>query len=183
MTPTIEIPTADGRTQEVPIGSTLPDALPVLPLKDSVPFPDSLIPLAVAQPRSVELVNDVLGGNRMLAMVASRDGEIENPGPEDLYTVGVAGYVARMLKVPDGSLRILVQGAQRVELGETVQRDPYLIARIAPAPDALEPSSSSRRCFATSSTRSRRSSSRCPTCPRSCSSRSPTSRIRRSSRT
>jgi ATP-dependent Lon protease len=138
--PTIEIPTPDGRTQEIPVGSSLPEALPVLPLKDSVPFPDMLTPLAVGQPRSVELVNDVLGGNRMLSMVASRDGEIENPGPEDLYGVGVVGVVARMLKVPDGSLRILVQGAQRVELGETVQRDPYLISRIAPAPDVLEPS-------------------------------------------
>ncbi len=140
MTPTIEIPTPDGRTQEVPVGTSLPDALPVLPLKDSVPFPEMLTPLAVGQPRSIELVNDVLGGNRMLAMVASRDSEVEDPGPEDLYTVGVAGVVARMLKVPDGSLRILVQGGQRVELGETVQRDPYLIARIAPAPDVLEPS-------------------------------------------
>jgi ATP-dependent Lon protease len=140
MTPTIEIPTSDGRTQEVPVGTSLPDALPVLPLKDSVPFPEMLTPLAVGQPRSIELVNDVLGGNRMLTMVASRDSDVEDPGPEDLYTVGVAGVVARMLKVPDGSLRILVQGGQRVELGETVQRDPYLIARVAPAPDVLEPS-------------------------------------------
>jgi ATP-dependent Lon protease len=138
--PTIEVPTSDGRTQEIPVGSSLPDALPVLPLKDSVPFPELLTPLAVGQPRSVELVNDVLGGNRMLVMAASRDGEIENPGREDLFDVGVVGVVARMLKVPDGSLRILVQGAQRVELGETVQRDPYLIARIAAAPDVLEPS-------------------------------------------
>jgi ATP-dependent Lon protease len=141
VTPTIEIPTPDGRTQEIPVGATsLPEALPVLPLKDSVPFPDMLTPLAVGQQRSVALVNDVLGGNRMLVMVASRDGEIENPGPEDLYRVGVMGVVARMLKVPDGSLRILVQGGQRVELGETVQRDPYLISHIAPAPEVLEPS-------------------------------------------
>jgi len=140
MTPTIEIPTADGRTQEVRVGTSVPDALPVLPLKDSVPFPELLTPLAVGQQRSIELVNDVLGGNRMLAMVASRDSEVENPGPDDLYGVGVAGVVARMLKVPDGSLRILVQGGQRVELGETIQRDPYLIARIEAAPDVLEPS-------------------------------------------
>jgi len=140
MAPTIEIPTPDGRTQEVPVGTRLPDALPVLPLKDSVPFPDMLTPLAVGQPRSIELVNDVLGGNRMLVMAASRDGEIENPGPDDLFEVGVVGVVARMLKVPDGSLRILVQGGQRVELGAPVQLDPYLIAEIAPAPDVLDPS-------------------------------------------
>jgi ATP-dependent Lon protease len=137
---TIEIPTPDGRAQEVPVGSSLPEALPILPLKDSVPFPDTLTPLAVGQERSVKLVNDVLGGNRMLVMVASRDGEIENPGPDDLYSVGVAGVVARMLKVPDGSLRILVHGSQRVEIGDYLQRDPYLVARIQSAPDVVEPS-------------------------------------------
>ncbi|HYI98155.1 MAG TPA: endopeptidase La [Thermoleophilaceae bacterium] len=137
---TIAIPTPDGRTQEVPVGSSLPPALPVLPLKDSVPFPDTLTPLAVGQPRSIELVNEALSGNRMVVMVASRDGEIADPGPDDLYTVGVAGVVARMLKVPDGSLRILVHGSQRVELGELVQREPFLIARVTPQPDVLEPS-------------------------------------------
>jgi ATP-dependent Lon protease len=140
MSSTIEIPTPDGRIQEVPVGGGLPEALPILPLKDSVPFPDTLMPLAIGQPRSIELVNDALGGNRMVVMVAARAGEIENPGPEDLFTVGVAGVVARMLKVPDGSLRVLVHGAQRVEIGDVLQRDPYLVTRIAPAPDVVEPS-------------------------------------------
>jgi ATP-dependent Lon protease len=137
----IAIPSSDGQTREVPVESSLPDVLPILPLKDSVPFPDTLTPLAVGQRRSVELVNDVLGGNRMLAMVASREGEIEDPGPDDLYAVGVAGVVARMLKVPDGSLRILVHGSQRVEIGEIVRREPYLVARVTAAPDVVEPSS------------------------------------------
>jgi ATP-dependent Lon protease len=137
---TIEIPTPDGRIQEVPVGGGLPEALPLLPLKDSVPFPDTLMPLAIGQPRSIDLVNDALGGNRMLVMVASREGEIENPGPDDLFTVGVAGVVARMLKVPDGSLRVLVHGAQRVEIGDVVQHDPYLVTRITPVPDVVDPS-------------------------------------------
>ena len=81
-----------------------------------VTFPDTLTPLAVGQERSIRLVNDVLGGDRMLAMVASRDPELESPGPEQLYDVGVAGTVARMLKVPDGTLRILVQAGPRVRL-------------------------------------------------------------------
>jgi ATP-dependent Lon protease len=137
----IEIPTPDGQLQSVPVGGGLPDALPLLPLKDSVPFPETLMPLAIGQPRSIELVNDVLGGNRMLAMVTAREGEIEDPGPEGLYTVGVAGVVARMLKVPDGSLRILVHGAQRVEIGRVVQREPYLVTGIAAVPDVVTPSS------------------------------------------
>src|SRR5262245_56627025 len=65
----------------------LPEALPVLPLRDTVTFSETLTPLAVGQPRSVQLVNDVLGTDRMLVMVASRDPELEEPGPEDLYDV------------------------------------------------------------------------------------------------
>ncbi len=69
----------------------LPDALPVLPLRETVTFPDTMTPLAVGQERSIKLVNDVLGANRMLVMVASRDPENEEPGPEDLDQVGVVG--------------------------------------------------------------------------------------------
>ncbi len=116
----------------------LPDALPVLPLRETVTFPETLTPLAVGQERSIKLVNDVLGANRMLAMVAARDPENEEPGPVDLYEVGVVGVVSRMLKVPDGSLRILVQGTQRVRLGPYVAEEPYLVARIAELPDVVE---------------------------------------------
>jgi ATP-dependent Lon protease len=118
----------------------LPEALPVLPLRDSVSFPDTLNPLAVGQVRSVQLVNDVLGTDRMLVMVASRDPEKDEPGPEDLYDVGVVGFVARMVKIPDGTLRILVQGMQRVQLGPYLTERPYLIAQIAELPDVIEPS-------------------------------------------
>ncbi len=121
-------------------GAPLPDALPVLPLRDSVTFPDSLTPLAVGQERSIQLVNDVLGANRTLVMVASRDPENEEPGPAELYDVGVAGIVARMVKVPDGSLRILVQATQRVRVGEYLTEQPYLLAGITELPDVSEPS-------------------------------------------
>ncbi len=121
-------------------GAPLPEALPVLPLRDSVTFPDSLTPLAVGQERSIQLVNDVLGANRTLVMVASRDPEMEEPSPSDLYDVGVAGIVARMVKVPDGSLRILVQATQRVRIGEYLDEEPYLRARIDELPDKSEPS-------------------------------------------
>jgi ATP-dependent Lon protease len=118
----------------------LPEALPILPLREMVTFPDTLTPLAVGQERSIKLVDDVLAGNRMLAMVASSDAEKEEPGPEDLHGVGVAGVVARMLKVPDGTIRILVQGTQRVRIGDFLQTEPYLIARVTELPDHLEPS-------------------------------------------
>ena len=81
----------------------MPAALPVLPLKDMVIYPDTLTPLAVGQPRSMRLVNEVLSGERMLVLVAARDPELDEPGPDELYDVGVVGIVARMLKVPDGT--------------------------------------------------------------------------------
>jgi ATP-dependent Lon protease len=116
----------------------LPGELPVLPLRDSVTYPDTLTPLAIGQERSVQLVNDVLGGNRMLVMVASREPELETPGPDQLYDIGVAGMVARMLKVPDGSLRILVQGGQRVRVEQWTREQPYLAARVSELPDVVE---------------------------------------------
>jgi ATP-dependent Lon protease len=121
-------------------GQPVPAVLPVLPLQEIVPFPDALTPLAVGRPRSMKLVNEVLSGERMLALVASKNPEAEEPGPDELYDVGVAGIVARMLKVPDGTIRLLVQGTERVRLADYIAEEPYLVARIEPLPDVLEPS-------------------------------------------
>jgi ATP-dependent Lon protease len=139
----IEIATPEG-PRDVQVGSgrgVVPARLPVLPLRETVPFPDALTPLAVGQERSIELVNDVLQGDRLLVMVAGREAEVEQPGPDQLYTVGVVGAVARMLKVPDGTLRILVQGAQRVRLDHWVREQPYLVAEISDLPDEYKGSS------------------------------------------
>ena len=139
-TPQLEVVEIPDVEDAVASTEPLPDALPVLPLRETVTYPDTLTPLAVGQERSINLVNDVLSGNRMLAMVASRDPENDTPGPDDLYGVGVAGTVARMMKVPDGTLRILVQGAERIRIQGYVSEQPYLVARIEPMPDVLEPS-------------------------------------------
>jgi ATP-dependent Lon protease len=136
----IHIPSSAEDAIQAAVRTTLPEALPVLPLRESVAFPEALMPLAVGQERSIQLVNDVLAGSRMLVMVAAKEGAGEEPGPDELYRVGVAGVVARMMKVPDGTLRILVHGAQRVETGDYMATEPYLIARITEAPDIVVPS-------------------------------------------
>jgi ATP-dependent Lon protease len=118
----------------------LPRVLPVLPLRETVPFPETVLPLAVGQPRSVALVNDALGSNRLIAMVASRDREKEEPQPDDLYRVGVVGTIARMMRAPDDTLRILVQGGTRVRLDEFLQTEPYLTASISELPDVVDAS-------------------------------------------
>jgi ATP-dependent Lon protease len=130
---------ASGEGQAVEIGAqrTVPGTLPVLPLRETVPLPDTLTPLAVGQERSVQLVNDVLAGDRMLVMVASKEPEQDAPGPEVLYDVGVVGAIARMMKVPDGTLRILVQGAQRVRIDHWVRETPYIVAEVSELPDVV----------------------------------------------
>ena len=107
----------------------IPAVLPVLPLRDTVVFPDTMIPLTIGQERSIKLIDDVLAGDRLLAMVTSRDAEIETPGPDLLYPVGTVGLAHKMIKLPDGTMRILVQGLQRVRVKEYVSEEPYLVAR------------------------------------------------------
>ena len=138
--PVLEVVEAGQEEETIRALEELPDALPVLPLRETVAYPDTLSPLGVGQERSIKLVDDVLAANRMLVMVASREPEEETPGPDQLYDVGVVGVVTRMLKVPDGSIRILVQGTQRVRIGDYVAEEPYLVARIDELPDVVEDS-------------------------------------------
>jgi ATP-dependent Lon protease len=113
----------------------IPDALPVLPLRGTVIFPLAVVPLAVGQPRSVRLVDDVLRRDRLLALVAQRDPDVEQAGPDDLYRVGTAGMIHQLSRLPDGSLRVIVQGLERARLTDFVGADPYLVARVTAAPD------------------------------------------------
>ncbi len=112
----------------------------MLPLRDTVPFPDMVIPLAVGQERSLRLIDEVLTGDRRFVMVAGREPDIEAPGPEQLHEVGVIGTIARMMKVPDGTSRLLVQGGQRVRITRWTQTEPYLVATIEELPDVVEES-------------------------------------------
>jgi len=116
----------------------LPSELSVLPLKDTVVFPDSVLPLAIGQERSVRLVDDAVAGNRLLALVASKDSDVEVPGWDDLHDIGTAAVVQKMLRVPDGSLRILVQGVRRIRLIDRLQDEPYLLGRFIEVPDVYE---------------------------------------------
>ncbi|MGH2890305.1 MAG: LON peptidase substrate-binding domain-containing protein, partial [Solirubrobacteraceae bacterium] len=96
----------------------------VLPLRDAVTFPELMLPLNIGQPRSIELVNDVLRGDRSLVLVAGRDPDVETPGPDELYDVGVLGAVARMVRLPDGTLRVLIHGGRRVRIESFTQTEP-----------------------------------------------------------
>ena len=111
--------------------------LPILPLKETVVFPESMTPLAVGQERSVKLIDDVVSGERMLALFTVENEEADPPGWDDLYRVGTVAVVHKMIKVPDGTLRILVQGVQRVRLVKPVQDEPYLVADLEDLPEIV----------------------------------------------
>lgn len=143
----IEVGAPDGSDgaggQSVAIGGTggpraLPGAVAVLPLRGAVAFPELVVPLTIGQERSIALVNDVLRGDRTLVMLAGRDPEVEAPGPEQLYDVGVIGTVARMVRLPDETLRVLVQGGQRVRVDDWVATDPYLVAQVSELDDVVD---------------------------------------------
>src|SRR5574338_969330 len=115
-----------------------PEVLPILPLRGVVVYPQTAVPLTVGQPRSIKLVDDVVGGDKLVGLVASTNAELESPGPNDLYRVGTVAIVHRLLRAPDGTIRLLVQGMDRFRLGEFVQEEPYLKARIELAPEVVE---------------------------------------------
>jgi len=108
----------------------LPDVLPVLPLKDTVVFPYIIVPLSVSKAESLAAVDRALAEDRMLLLTAQRDPDDDEPDEEGLYRVGTAGTIMRMLKLPDGRVRILVQGLARVRLDQLIRQEPYLEARI-----------------------------------------------------
>jgi ATP-dependent Lon protease len=113
----------------------LPAVMPVLPLKETVVFPQSMSPLAIGQERSVRLIDDVVAGDRLLALVTARDSSIETPGWDDIHEIGTLAIVHKMIKIPDGTLRILVGGLHRVRIARRISEDPYLVAEFEAVPD------------------------------------------------
>jgi ATP-dependent Lon protease len=114
--------------------------LPVLPLRGTVVFPLSVVPLAAAQPRSIRLIDDVMSGDRTVAMVMQKNSEIEGAGPDDVYDVGTITTIHTMMRVPDGSVRLAVQGSERMRIIEWVSEEPFLMARVEVWPESNDDS-------------------------------------------
>ena len=129
---------AGSGSSQISNSAKYPDILPILPLRGVVVYPQTAVPLTVGQPRSVRLVDEVVGGDKLVGLVAAVNPELESPGPGDLYRVGTIATVHRLLRAPDGTIRLLVQGMDRFRLGEFVSEEPYLKARIELAPETTE---------------------------------------------
>ncbi len=114
--------------------------LPLLPLRGTVVFPQTLVPLAAALPRSLRLIDDVMSGDRTVAMVLQKDAENENAGPDDILEVGTIATIHQMMRVPDGTVRLAVQGVDRMKVLEVVQEEPFLKARVVRVPEPDEAS-------------------------------------------
>ena len=140
MTETVVMVSAEEQKLAEELGDELPATLPVLPLKDMVVFPASMTPLAIGQDRSVALIDDVVAGDRLLALVAVENEDAETPGWDDLYRVGTAAVVHKMLRIPDGTVRVLVQGLRRVRIDRPAGERPYLVAELTELPDEIEES-------------------------------------------
>src|ERR1700741_464890 len=115
----------------------IPSELPVLPLRDTVLFPNSFMPLAVAREASVRLVEEANATGRLIGVFTQRQASLEEPMQDDLYPVGTVTHIHKMFKLPDGSLRLIVRGVERVTLDTVVQTRPYLRASVTVAYDQL----------------------------------------------
>jgi ATP-dependent Lon protease len=115
---------------------TIPDVLPILPLRGgTIVFPLAVVPLVVSQPSSIQLIDDVMRRDRLVALVAQRRDDTEAPDPENLHKIGTAAIIHQLVRGGDGSLRLIVQGLERIRLIDIVSTEPYLVARVEPAPE------------------------------------------------
>src|SRR6476620_3729125 len=114
---------------------TIPDVLPILPLRGgTIVFPLAVVPLVVGQPSSIQLIDDVMRRDRLVALVAQRRDDTEAPDPENLHKIGTAAIILQLVRGGDGAIRLIVQGLERIRLIDIVSTEPYLIARVESAP-------------------------------------------------
>ncbi len=119
-------------------GSTLPDELPILPLRGVVVYPLTAVPLTVGQARSIQLIDDAVLNKKIVGLVASKDPTVEEPTPDQCFTLGTAAVVQRLLRLPDGTIRLLVLGLERIRITAYTSTQPYLKAKVEPAPEHTE---------------------------------------------
>ncbi len=126
-----------GPLGELETGGSVPELLSILPLRDSVLFPQAVTPLAAGREASVRLIEDAARGGRLIGVFGQRDPSVEDPQLSDLHRVGTAASILKVLKQPDGVVRLVVQGIGRVRIVEMTQAHPFLRARVEPVQDVL----------------------------------------------
>jgi len=116
----------------------IPEELPILPLRGLVVYPLTAVPIRVGQPRSKRLIDDAVVGQRLIGLVASKDPELTEPGPDEVYRVGTVAVVHRLFKAPDDTITLIMQGLRRIRIEEFTATEPYLKARVREIPETVE---------------------------------------------
>jgi len=116
----------------------IPEVLPILPLRETVIFPAMVAPIVVGREKSIKLIDDVAVGNKMFGVVAQKDPQIDEPSPDQIYNVGTVCTIIRMLKFPDGTTRLLVQGISRIRINRFIETEPYFKASVEPIQEVYE---------------------------------------------
>jgi len=120
-------------------GAPVPEQVPILPLRDTVLFPQAVLPLGAGRESSVRLLEDAVRGNRLIGVFTQRDASTEDPQEADLHRIGTLATVHKVLKQPDGTVRLVVQGLHRIRIVEMSHLRPYLVARVAEEPELAPP--------------------------------------------
>ena len=121
----------DGDLENVEV----PETIPILSLRNTVLFPGVVLPISIGRPRSIQLIKDAYRTDKIVGTVAQKDPDMENPGFNDLHSVGTIGQIVKLLEMPDGSTTAIIQGRKRMVLSELVSDDPYFMAKVKPMPE------------------------------------------------
>ncbi len=136
----------EGKHQVIPIVSTeddeiatdvvIPDQLPILTLRSSVLFPGSITPITVGREKSMRLIREVENGAGILGAALQKEADIEQPGPDDIYKIGTAARILKILEMPNGNLTVILHGLEKIEITEFLSSDPYFTAKVNPLKDS-----------------------------------------------
>jgi ATP-dependent Lon protease len=121
----------------------VPEAIPILSLRNTVLFPGVVLPISIGRPKSIQLIKDAYRTDKIVGTVAQKDPETEVPGFGDLHSIGTIGQIVKLLEMPDGSTTAIIQGRRRMVLKELVSDDPYFMAKVQPIPE-IKPDSASK---------------------------------------
>jgi ATP-dependent Lon protease len=124
------IPLLSSEEEEQMNSEQTPETLPILPLRNTVLFPGVVIPITVGRDKSIKLINDAYSTDRIIGVVAQKNDKVEDPSPSDLHEIGTIAQILKMLKMPDGSTTVIIQGKKRFKLHEVIQTDPYIKANV-----------------------------------------------------
>ncbi|WP_179346652.1 endopeptidase La [Winogradskyella ursingii] len=130
------IPLMTPEDEEQINNESLPESLPILPLRNTVLFPGVVIPITAGRDASIKLINDANKGGKVVGVVSQKDESVENPTEKDIYKTGTVARILKVLKMPDGNTTVIIQGKKRFEITEIVSEEPYLTAKIADIPEA-----------------------------------------------